>query len=88
MWILIIIIPLFVWLDLHLFKLYSNFIFTNKEDFHNSLKYSFTPDILSLFKGKYLKDKLAEFKLSILVFSCILTIILEVSLAKAIVSLM
>lgn len=86
MWILIVIIPLLIWLDLHLFKIYFGLIFSNKEDFHNSLKYTFTPDIFSLFKGKYLKDQFAEFKLSIFVFLCIITMVLEVSMVNAIMA--
>jgi hypothetical protein len=84
MWILIVIVPLLIWLDLHLFKIYFGLIFNNKEDFHDSIKYTFTPDLFSLFKGKYLKDQFAEFKLCTFVFLCIVTIVLEVSLVSLI----
>lgn len=87
MWLLIIIVPLLIWLDFHLFRIYYKFIFTDEDDFQDSIKYSVTPDLFSLFKGEYSKDRLAEFKLSLFIFACIATIVLEVLLARGIVNL-
>ncbi len=77
MWPLIIIVPILILLDLYLFSIYFRFIFSNEDDFHNSLKYTLTPDIFSLFRGEYFKDRFAEFKLGVFIFLCIITIALE-----------
>lgn len=68
MWLLIFIIPLLIWLDIHLFKVYYKVFFNDKDDFKNSMKYTLRPDIFSLFKGEYIKDRVAETKLSGLIF--------------------
>lgn len=87
MWILIVIVPLLIILDLRLFKIYFDLVFADKEDFHNSVKYNFTPDIFSLFRGEYLKDRLAELKLSLFIFLCIITIALEMILVSRILDM-
>lgn len=87
MWLLLVIIPLLIWLDLRLFKIYFNFFFEDSDDFSESVKYSLIPDIFSLFSGEYIKDRLAEFKLGMFIFLCIITIILEVYMVKGLLSL-
>jgi hypothetical protein len=71
-------------MDIKLFKLFYKGIFKDSDDFHNSLKYSFRPDIISLFKGDYFKDYFAELKFSAFVILCVGTIFLEVIIANAI----
>ncbi len=39
-------------------------IFGSKEVFYECLKYDFTPDFISLFRGELLKDMAAEYRLS------------------------
>jgi MFS-type transporter involved in bile tolerance (Atg22 family) len=84
MWLLIFIVPFLIWVDYHIFKGLFRIIFDDAEDFQNSLKYSFTPDLFSLFRGEYFKDRFAEFKLGIFIFLCGLTIAIEVMILNAI----
>jgi hypothetical protein len=87
MWILIFIIPLLIWIDMYLFKFFFNIFFSGSEDFNNSVKYSFIPDIFSLFKGEYFEDKAAEFKLSFFIFLCIAAAVLEIWLVNALLKI-
>ena len=87
MWILIFIIPLLIWLDMHLFKVYYKLFFRDEDDLHNSLKYTLTPDIFSLFKGEYFKDWFSEAKLSALIVFSVVTIGIEVLIVKALLNL-
>lgn len=87
MWGLIILVPLLIWLDLRLFKIYFNFLFEDSDDFSESVKYSFIPDLFSLFRGEYIKDRVSEFKLGVFIFLCIFTIGLEISMVKGLLSL-
>ena len=85
MWLIALIIaPFIIWADIKLFKFFYGCIFRDEEDFNNSLKYSITPDIFSLFRGEYFKDYFAELKLGIFVMLCIGTIVLEVVIVNAI----
>lgn len=88
MWFLIITVPLFIWLDFYLFKLFYNSIFRDDEDFNDSVKYTFTPDLFSLFKGEYFKDWFAEFKLGGFIFLCVATVLVEIFLLKGISNFM
>ena len=87
MWLLIIIVPFLIWLDLHLFRIYYDFVFENEDDFQNSFNRVITPDIFSLFKGEYIQDKFGEFKFKGFLFLCIITIVLEVFLTKGIMNM-
>lgn len=83
MWLIVLIMsPFIIWLDAKLFKIFYKLIFRDEQEFNNSVKYKFTPDIFSLFRGEYLKDNFAEFKLGIFIMLCIGTIILEVNIVS------
>jgi len=81
MWLIALILsPFIIWGDIKLFKLYYHAIFSDEDDFNESIKYSFTPDLFSLFKGEYRKDYWAECKLGWFSGLCIGTVVLEVFL--------
>lgn len=82
--ILFMLLPIVIWGDIKLFNIFYKGIFKDSDDFNNSLKYSFIPDLFSLFKGEYFKDYFAELKLSMFAISCIGTILLEIAIAKSI----
>lgn len=82
--IVLIALPFIIWGDIKLFNLFYKGIFKDSDDFNNSLKYSFIPDLFSLFSGEYFKDYFAELKLSMFMILCIGTILLEIAIANAI----
>ncbi|NLP35034.1 MAG: hypothetical protein GX359_07555 [Clostridiales bacterium] len=73
----IIIIALIIINFFTVYKLLFNIIFGSKDEFKNSMRYSLTPDIISLFKGEYWKDQVGEFKLGIFIVLCITVTIVE-----------
>ena len=76
-----------VFLNIPLFKFIYRNVFMDKNDLKESVKYSFTPDIYSLFKGKFFKDVFGELKLKIFLISCIFIVILEFVLIKNILNI-
>jgi hypothetical protein len=74
---LIIIIALIAINAFTVYKYLYHLIFRNTDDFQNSVRYSFTPNIISLFRGEYWKDRVAEFKLVVFIGLCIITTVLE-----------
>ena len=52
-------------------KLLFRFFFEDSEDFLECVRYSFTPDMFSLFKGEYWEDKLKSMKLGAFLVLCI-----------------
>ncbi len=73
----IIIIALIVINIFTVYKLLFNLIFSSSDDFNESVRYFFTPDIISLFRGEYWKDRLSQFKLGIFLFLCVIAIVIE-----------
>lgn len=86
MWLLIFIVPLLIWLDMHIFRFFFGLIFSDIEDFNDSVKYTFTPDLFSLFRGEYFKDRFAEFKLSVFIGLCVVTILIEIWIVSSLLS--
>ena len=66
------------------YKFLFNNIFNDADDFSDSLRYSFTPNIISLFRGEYWKDRIGEFKLIFFIIICILATAIEYSIVSAI----
>lgn len=71
------IVVILIVLNIPVYKFIFKAIFKDNEDFRESAKYSFTPDTISLFRGKYWKDKLGEMKISVFIFACIVTVLVE-----------
>ena len=59
------------------YRLLFNIIFGNADEFEKSVRYSLTPDIISLFRGEYWKDQVGEFKIGIFIITCIIATIVE-----------
>ncbi|MEG0772477.1 hypothetical protein [Clostridium sp.] len=74
-------------INIPIYKLIFRMIFVDGEDFREAVKYEFTPDLFSLFKGRYRKDKLGEFKLGMFIMLCILVVGLEYGIINYIYNL-
>lgn len=82
---ILIIIALIV-LNIPLYKVYFRMMFESMEDFNECIRYSFTPDIISLFRGEYCRDYFGEMKLGIFIFLCCGSIWLEYTIIRTIFS--
>lgn len=71
-----------------IYKIIFKFVYRDSDDFQESVKHSFTPDIISLFKGRFWKDQVGEAKLGVFIFGCIMVVILEFFIVKAVISLL
>lgn len=74
---LFVLLGMFGYLDYWLFPKLFKSIFPNEGDFLEALKFNWTPDIFSFFKGNLYEDKISEFKLSILSGTYLLIIAVE-----------
>ena len=74
---LLIIINVFT-----VYKLLFNLLFNDMDDFKESIRFAATPDIYSLFKGKYMKDKIGEGKLGLFIILCAVVTIIEFSIVN------
>ncbi|MCH4887807.1 hypothetical protein EZV73_09495 [Acidaminobacter sp. JC074] len=72
-----ILIVILVVINFPLYKRVFNFMFESMEDFNESLRYVFTPDIFSLFKGEYMRDYLGELKIGMFLMICGVLVFLE-----------
>lgn len=67
------------------YKFLFNMFFKDMDDFNESLGYSLTPDIISLFRGKYWKDQVGEFKVGVFIILCIITTTIEYWIVNGII---
>ncbi|CAK7071865.1 hypothetical protein KQI38_16130 [Tissierella carlieri] len=81
----IIIVALIIINIFTVYKFIFKFIFTDLDDFNESLRYSFTPDIISLFRREYWKDQFGEFKLGFFIAICIIVTIVEYGIVNVII---
>ena len=72
-----LLIVILLVLNIHIYRKIFYFIFRDSDDFRESVRYSFTPDIFSLLRGRYWKDQMGELKLSIFIVACIAVVFLE-----------
>lgn len=73
----IIIIIILLAVNLPVYKYVFGLFFDSKEDFDEAIRYVFTPNIFSLFKGEYMKDRFSEMKVGFFVACCLLIILVE-----------
>ena len=62
------------------YRFYFRMIFKDIDDFNESIRFTLTPNIFSLFRGEYLRDRMGEFKLGLFVMLCFITTIIEYAL--------
>jgi len=77
----------FALIIINIFTMYRfifGIIFSNREGFYESVRYSLIPDIISLFRGEYWKDWINEFKLGIFIFLCVMATLIEYWIVSAI----
>lgn len=72
-----LLIVILLVLNIPIYRKIFYFIFRDSDDFRESVRYSFTPDIFSLLRGRYWKDQMGELKLSIFIVACIAVVFLE-----------
>ncbi|SCW80374.1 hypothetical protein SAMN04487970_105138 [Paenibacillus tianmuensis] len=60
-------------------------IFSDPEDFDESIKYSFTPNLISFFRGKYWQDQWGTFKLRMYILLCLAVVALEYMLLSEVI---
>lgn len=82
-----IIVGLIVFNIFTVYKFLFRFFFKDSDAFNESVRYAFTPDIISLFRGEYWKDRTSEFILSMFIFSCIAVTAVEYLIINSIVKL-
>ncbi len=59
------------------YKFIFNHFFIDYDDFQESLRYIFTPDFISFFRGEYWKDRIGEFKFGFFIIICAIVTIVE-----------
>ena len=62
--------------DFYIFRNLGIIFFDSYDEFMESIRYVFTPDFVSFFRGRkeYYNDKVSEFKLGFFIFICMVII--------------
>jgi len=75
-WNILIIIVLLV-INYPLYRFLFSLFFYDEDEFEQSVKYSFTPNFISFFRGEYWKDKFSTMRLQAYSITCILLVVIE-----------
>lgn len=73
---LIMIIVLFL-LNIPLYKFLFRIFFVDENDYNESIRHTFTPNIISFFRGEYWKDRINTARLQFFILICIGIVVLE-----------
>lgn len=71
----LIIILLFV--NIPFYKFLFRLFFVDKDDYDEAIRYSFTPNFISFFRGEYWEDKINTARLQFYILICIGIVVLE-----------
>lgn len=82
-----IIIALIIINTFTVYRFIYHIIFRDSDDFNKSVRYSLTPNVISLFRGEYWKDRAGEFKLGVFITLCIIATALEYGIIYGILQL-
>jgi hypothetical protein len=85
-WNIILILILLV-INFPVYRFLFSLIFTSSEDYDEAVRYTFTPNIISLFRGQYWDDKFRSMQLSFYIFMCALPVFLEYLFVQFIIGL-
>lgn len=73
-------------LNIPVYKFIFNLLFPYPGDFNEAMRYVFTWDMISLFRGEYGRDRMAELKVSFLFMGCLLVTGVEFMVVSGILS--
>ncbi|MBF4691965.1 hypothetical protein [Fusibacter ferrireducens] len=65
-----------------LYKFFFSLMFDTTDDFWECLRYYFTPDLFSLFRGEYFKDRVSEMRIGSFLVLCGLCVFIEFAVIK------
>jgi len=73
---LVMIIVLFL-LNIPIYKFLFRIFFVDENDYNESIRHTFTPNIISFFRGEYWKDRINTARLQFFILICIGIVVLE-----------
>lgn len=73
---LVMIIVLLL-LNIPIYNFLFRFFFENEHDYNESIRHTFTPNIISLFRGEYWRDRFNTARLQFYILICIGVVVLE-----------
>lgn len=73
----VLFIALILFLNIPIYKKILDLMFVSMDDFYEAIRYAFTPDIFSFFKGKYIKDQFYEMRFNFFILVCAVVIFVE-----------
>jgi len=83
-WDMIFIIMLLL-VNYPVYRFIYRLFFYDDNEFNESIRYSFTPNLISFFRGEYRKDKFSTMRLQMYVFLCVIVVVVEFTLLNKVI---
>ncbi|MDH6430642.1 hypothetical protein BSK49_19605 [Paenibacillus odorifer] len=73
----LVMIILLLFLNIPVYKFLFRVFFVDNDDYNESIRHTFTPNIISLFRGEYWKDRMNTARLQFFILICGGIVVLE-----------
>ena len=73
----LVMILFLLFLNIPVYKLLFRVFFVDNDDYNESIRHTFTPNIVSLFRGEYWKDRMNTARLQFFIIICGGIVVLE-----------
>ncbi|NIK79761.1 hypothetical protein FHS15_004928 [Paenibacillus castaneae] len=73
----LIMIIVLLFLNIPIYKFLFRIFFEDENDYNESIRHTFTPNIISLFRGEYWRDRTNTARLQFYILICIGIVVLE-----------
>jgi len=82
----IAIVLILLLLNIPIYRKMYRWFFANDDEYSESVRYTFTPNIVSFFRGEYWKDRFATARLNFFILACVIVIFVEYLIVSKIVN--
>lgn len=73
----LVMIILLLFLNIPVYKFLYRVFFVDNDDYNETIRHTFTPNIVSLFRGEYWKDRMNTTRLHFFIIICVGIVVLE-----------
>lgn len=83
----LVMIIVLLFLNIPIYKFLFRIFFEDENDYNESIRHTFTPNIISLFRGEYWRDRINTARLQFYILICIGIIVLEYIVLNKLISI-
>ncbi|MBY3620966.1 hypothetical protein HGO21_15545 [Acinetobacter sp. CUI P1] len=84
----LVMIIFLLFLNIPVYKVLFRVFFVDNDDYNETIRHTFTPNIVSLFRGEYWKDRMNTARLQFFIILCAGIIVLEYLILNKVIEIL